>query len=139
MKTFLKIVKNILLTKTQPLEKLNKIYQCFYHIVLFVARKKQYQEISNMEGLKNCYSEHNFRSTSTRAKLETKKREKEDNINFELAHEKNSEINNRDLCLLCNRRVKIGVECEMCSEWFHYKYEGTTGENLVKEFLNETH
>ena len=107
--------------------------------MLFVTRKKQYQEISNMEGLKNCYSQHNFRSTSTRAKFETKKREKEDNINFELAHEKNFEINNRDLCLLCNRPVKTGVECEMCSEWFHHKYERATGEKLVKEFPNETH
>ena len=36
---------------------------------------------------------YNFRSTSTQAKFETKKREKEDNINSELTQEKNSDIN----------------------------------------------
>ena len=33
------VVKNILQTKIQMLEKLNKIESCFYQIVLFVARK----------------------------------------------------------------------------------------------------
>ena len=32
---------------------------------------------------------YNFRSTSTRAKIETKKRWKEDNLNSELAQEEN--------------------------------------------------
>ena len=35
---------------------------------------------------------YNFRTTSTRAKIETKKRGKEDNINSELAQEENSDI-----------------------------------------------
>ena len=42
---------------------------------------------------------YKFRSTSTRAKIEAKKRGKEDNINSELAQEKNSDINNRDRCM----------------------------------------
>ena len=42
---------------------------------------------------------YNFRSTSTRAKIEIKKRGKEDNINSELAQEENSDISNRDVCL----------------------------------------
>ena len=35
------VVKNILLTKIQALERLNKIDECFYQIGLFVARKNQ--------------------------------------------------------------------------------------------------
>ena len=42
---------------------------------------------------------YKFRSTSTRAKIEAKKRGKEDNINSVLAQEKNSDINNRDRCM----------------------------------------
>ena len=42
-------------------------------------------------------------------KIETKKREKEDNISSELAQEKNS-ISSRVKCPLCNRPVKRGVE-----------------------------
>ena len=42
---------------------------------------------------------YKFRSTSTRAKIEAKKRGKEDNTNSELAQEKNSDINNRDRCM----------------------------------------
>ena len=40
---------------------------------------------------------------------------KEGNINSELVQEKNSDINNRDVCLLCNRPAKTGVECGICS------------------------
>ena len=74
---------------------------------------------------------YNFRSTSTRAKIEIKKRGKEDNINSELAQEENSDISNRDVCPLCNRPVKTGVECGICSRWFHYKCEGTTEERVL--------
>ena len=47
--------------------------------------------------------------------METRKRGKEDNINSELAQEKNIDINNRNACPLCNRPVKTGVECAICS------------------------
>ena len=56
---------------------------------------------------------YNFRSTSTRAKIETEKKGKENNINSELAQEKNSDISNRHACPLCNRLVKTGAECRM--------------------------
>ena len=68
---------------------------------------------------------YNFRNTRTRAKIEPEKRGKEDNINSELAQEENSDISNRDVCPLCNRPVKTGVQCGICSRWFHYKCEGT--------------
>ena len=45
---------------------------------------------------------YNIRSTSTRAKIETIKTGKEDNINSELAQEDNSDISNRDTCPLYN-------------------------------------
>ena len=41
METYVSVVKNILRTKIQMLEKLNKIDLCSYQIVLFVARKNQ--------------------------------------------------------------------------------------------------
>ena len=82
---------------------------------------------------------YNFRSTSTRAKIETKKSGKEDNINSELAQEDNSDISNRDVCPLCNRPVKTGVECGISSRWFHYKCEGTTEEKVLKKYAHETH
>ena len=62
-----------------------------------------------------------------------------DNINSELAQEENSDISNRDVCPLCNRPVKTGVECGICSRWFHYKCEGTTKERVLKEYPHETH
>ena len=49
---------------------------------------------------------YKFRSTSTRAKIETKKRGKEDKIKSELAQQENLDISNRDVCLLCSRPVK---------------------------------
>ena len=83
---------------------------------------------------------YNFRSTSTRAlQIETKKRGKEDNINSEQAQEESSDISNRNVCPLCNRTVKTGVECGICSRWFHYKCEGTTQERVLKEYPHETH
>ena len=82
---------------------------------------------------------YNFRTTSTRAKIETKKRGKEDNINSELAQEENSDISNRDVCPLCNRPVKTGVQCGICSRWFHYKCEGTKEERVLKAYPHETH
>ena len=62
---------------------------------------------------------YNFGSFSTREKIEMKKRGKEDNINSELAQEKSTDINNRDAYPVCNRPVKRGVECVLCSRWFH--------------------
>ena len=53
---------------------------------------------------------YNFRNTSTRAKIETKKRGKEYNINSKLAQEKNSDISNKNVCPSCNGPVKTGVE-----------------------------
>ena len=41
METYVSVVKNILRTKIQMLEKLNKIDLCSYKIVLFVAIKNQ--------------------------------------------------------------------------------------------------
>ena len=52
---------------------------------------------------------HNFRNSSTRAKIKTKKRGKK--TNSEMAQEENSGISNRDACPLCNKPVKTGVEC----------------------------
>ena len=80
---------------------------------------------------------YNVRSSTARAKIE--KRGKEDNINSELAQEENSDISNRDVCPLCNRPVKTGVECGICSRSFHYKCEGTTEERVHKEYPHETH
>ena len=56
-----------------------------------------------------------------------------------MVQEDNSDINNRDVCPLCNRPVKTGVECGICSRWFHYKCEGTTKERVLKEYPHETH
>ena len=72
---------------------------------------------NEQQGEKN--KSYNFRSSSTRAKTETKNRGKEENTNSELAQKKNSGINNRDACPLYNRLVKTEVECGICSRWFH--------------------
>ena len=82
---------------------------------------------------------YNFKKTSTRPKIQTKKRGKEDNINSELAQEENSDNSNRDVCPICNRPVKTGVECGICSRWFRYKCEKTTEERVLKEYPHETH
>ena len=58
---------------------------------------------------------YSLRSTSARAEIETKKKGKEDNINSELPQKKNSDTNNKDVCSLCKRPVKTGVECGICS------------------------
>ena len=58
---------------------------------------------------------YNFRSTSIRAKIETKKMGKGDNVSSEVTQEKNSDINSSDACPLCNRPVKTGVEFGICS------------------------
>ena len=49
---------------------------------------------------------YNFRSTSTRAKIETKKGRKEDNIDSGLTQEENSDISNRDVrCMSIMQKV----------------------------------
>ena len=70
-------------------------------------RKERVEEPKHSDNQQQGEDEktYKFRSTSTTAKIETKKREKENNINSELAQEKNSDINNRDVCPLCNRPV----------------------------------
>ena len=68
-----------------------------------------------------------------------KKKGKEDNINSELAQEKSTDIKNRDAYSLCNRPVKTGIECGICSRWFHYKCEGSTEERVLKEYPQEIH
>ena len=56
-----------------------------------------------------------------------------------MTQEKSLDINNRDACPLCNRPVKTGVECGICSRWFHNRREGITEERVLKEYLQETH
>ena len=50
-----------------------------------------------------------------------------------------SGTSNGDVCSLCNRPVKIRVECGICSRWFYYKCERTTEERLLKEYPHETY
>ena len=80
---------------------------------------------------------YNFRYTSTRAKIETKKRGKGIQHKF-MAQENSSDINDRDICPLCNRPVRTGVECGICCVWFHYRSEGTTKERVVKKIPTGT-
>ena len=61
--------------------------------------KVEEQQYSDSDGEGKDDKIYKFRSTSTRAKIEAKKRGKEDNINSVLAQEKNSDINNRDRCM----------------------------------------
>ena len=94
-----------------------------------------------MEESKDCDSEqhgkddktYNFRSTSTREKIEMKTRGKEGNINSELAQEESTDINNRDAYPVYNRSVKTGAERGIYKGWFHYKCERTTEERALKE------
>ena len=94
---------------------------------------------SDSEKKRKANKTYNFRSTSARAKIENKKRGIEDNINPELAQQKNSDINNRNVCPLFNITVKTEVECGIYSRWFHYRCEVTTVKREVKEFSDETH
>ena len=102
-------------------------------------KKVEQTKYSDSEHQAEDEKTYNFRSTSTREKNERKKRGKEDNLNSELAYEKNTDINNRDVCPLCNRRIKTGIECGICSRWFHYKCKGTTEKKLLKEYPQGTH
>ena len=101
-----------------------------------IGRKPKYSDGEQQSKDDKTY---NFKSTSARAKIETKKRGKEDNVNSELAQGGNSDISNRDICPLCNRPVKTAVECGICSRWIHYKFEGTSEERVLKEYPHETY
>ena len=81
---------------------------------------------------------YNFRYTSTRAKIETKKRGKGRQHKF-MPQEKSSDINDTDMCPLCNRLVRTGGECGICCIWFHYRCEGTTKERKVEKYPQETY
>ena len=39
----------------------------------------------------------------------------------------------------CNKYVEIGVQCESCYRWYHYKCEGTTEKEIKKLYPEETH
>ena len=62
-------------------------------------RKEKVEEPKYSDGEKQGKDgkTYNFRSNSTRAKIETKKRGKEDNTSSKLAQEENSDISNRDV------------------------------------------
>ena len=51
--------------------------------------------------------------------------------------EKEKEEINKEICPCCNKYVEKGVECIQCGNWFHYKCEGTT-EEQVKNHYSET-
>ena len=70
-------------------------------------------------------------------KLKLKRGGKEDNINSCLR--KSSDINDTDICPLCNRLVRTGGECGICCIWFHYRCEGTTKERKVEKYPQETY
>ena len=74
-------------------------------------KKMEEPKYSDNEKHRKDNKTYNYRSTSTRERIEMKMRGKEDNINSELAQEKNTDINNRDPCPLCNRPLKTGLEC----------------------------
>ena len=94
---------------------------------------------SDSEKKRKTNRSYNFRSTSARAKIENKKKGIEGNTNPELTQQKNSDINNRNVCPLFNIPVKTEVECGMYRRWFHYRCEVTTVKREVKEFSDETH
>ena len=42
-----------------------------------------------------------------------------------------------DMCLMCDKYIKTGVESEYCPRWFHFKCENTTEEQASKEYPAE--
>ena len=40
----------------------------------------------------------------------------------------------RDICPICDKYVKTGVQCGDCQRWFHFKCENTTEEQVLKEY-----
>ena len=43
---------------------------------------------------------------------------------------KEKEEINKEICLCCNKYVEISVEFGQCGNWFHYKCEDTTEEQV---------
>ena len=43
----------------------------------------------------------------------------------------------RDICPICDKYVKTGVQCGYCHRWFHFKCENTTEEQVLKEYPAE--
>ena len=82
---------------------------------------------------------YNFRSTSTRAKTETKKRGKEDNIISELAQKKNTDINNRGVCPLCNSPIKQEWNVGYVVDGFITNVKEPQRKKVLKEYQYETH
>ena len=52
---------------------------------------------------------------------------------------KTNEIQNaiRDICPVCDKYDKTGVQCGYCQSWFHFKCEDTTEEQVSKEYPAE--
>ena len=48
--------------------------------------------------------------------------------------EKEKEEISKELCPCCNKYVETGVECGQCGNWFHYKCEGTTEEQVKNHY-----
>ena len=47
---------------------------------------------------------------------------------------KEKEEINKEICLCCDKYVGTGVECGQCGNWFHYKCEDTTEEQVKNHY-----
>ena len=47
---------------------------------------------------------------------------------------KGKEEIDKEICLCCNKYVEIGVECGQCGNWFHYRCEDTTKEQVKNHY-----
>ena len=43
----------------------------------------------------------------------------------------------RNTCPICDKYVKVGVQCGYCQRWFHFKCKNTTEEQVLKKYLAE--
>ena len=47
---------------------------------------------------------------------------------------KEKEEINKEICHYCNKYVETGIECGQCGNWFHYKCEDTTEEQVKSHY-----
>ena len=52
---------------------------------------------------------------------------------------KQKEEINKEICPYCNKYVETGIECGQCGNWFHYKCEDTTEEQVKNHYPAHMH
>ena len=71
--------------------------------------------------------------------VQTKQSDYNENKTEHYSAQKEQQDIKNEKCIKSDKYIETGVQCGFCQRWFHFQCEGTSKENVMREYPEEMH